>query len=164
MSNFTYFCLLRVLPRNNIWLKSNLNLRYLPQTFHCSPVPWESTEADTTLLTTNLIGWNLRAVTAEALASEQLHGKAGTASLTCELALLQEALEEWRVREEHLLETLSTHVEDGVDEETAREVGKQGGQITWETKGSSLCGYTSPFPWADCPSSGLQGGRVNSSS
>lgn len=66
--------------------------------------------------------------------------------LTCELALLQETLEEGRVGEEHLLQTLSTHVEDRVDEEPAREVGKQGGQVTWETKGSSSRGYTLPFP------------------
>lgn len=59
--------------------------------------------------------------------------------LTCELALLQEALQEWRVREEHLLQTFSTHVEDGVDEEPAGEVRQQCSQVTWETKVSSLC-------------------------
>lgn len=59
--------------------------------------------------------------------------------LTCELALLQEALQEWRVREEHLLQTFSTHVEDGVDEQPAGEVRQQCSQVTWETKVSSLC-------------------------
>lgn len=65
--------------------------------------------------------------------------------LTCELALLQEALQERRVREEHLLQTLSTHVEDRIDEEPAGEVRQQCSQVTWETKVSSLCGYISGF-------------------
>lgn len=86
--------------------------------------------------------------------------------LTCELALLQETLQERRVGEEHLLQPLSTHVEDGVDEEAAREVGKQGGQVTWETKGASSHGYTLPFPWANWSSSllGLPVWKGNSSS
>lgn len=54
-----------------------------------------------------------------------------TRPLTCELALLQEALQERRVREEHLLKPLSAHVEDGIDEETAREVREQGSQVSW---------------------------------
>lgn len=55
--------------------------------------------------------------------------------LTCELALLQEALQEGRVREEHLLESLSTHMKDRVDEEAAGEVREQRGQISWTQKG-----------------------------
>lgn len=80
--------------------------------------------------------------------------------LTCELALLQETLEEGRVGEEHLLQTLSTHVEDRVDEETAREVGKQGGQVTWETKGSLSRGYVPPHTPGQLflLTPGLQGG------
>lgn len=54
--------------------------------------------------------------------------------LTCELALLQKALQEGRVREKHLLQPLSTHVEDRIDEEPAREIRKQGGQVSWETE------------------------------
>lgn len=51
-------------------------------------------------------------------------------------------------------------MEDRVDEETAREVGKQGGQVTWETKGSLSRGYVPPpTPPANCSSS-LQASRV----
>lgn len=61
--------------------------------------------------------------------------------LTCELALLQEALEEGRVREQHLLQPLGAHVEHGVDEEPAREVRQQGSQVSCETdKGLQCCG------------------------